>query len=95
MYPSELNLGDPSRPGSLILKGEMMQAYNKAIAALLTSLIMQAILAGLNYAGMSIPQEVNVALTSLVTTIAVYAVPNITKRVETIVEYIDPDPPVA
>jgi hypothetical protein len=67
-----------------------MQAYNKAIAALLASLIMQAILSGLSYAGTSIPQEVNVALTSLVTTVAVYAVPNLTKEFqETIVEYID------
>jgi hypothetical protein len=65
-----------------------MSQFNKAIAGVLTPLIMQAILAGLVYSGITISAADSAAITSLVTGLVVYAVPNITQKIETIVEYV-------
>ena len=61
---------------------------NKTIAAFLTPMVMQAVLAGLVYAGIEITPEINAALTSVVTGLVVWLVPVIIKQIDTVIDII-------
>lgn len=61
---------------------------NKTIAAFVTPLIMQAIIAGLVYAGIEITPEINAALTSVVTGLVVWLVPLVIKQIDTVIDII-------
>ena len=66
---------------------------NKTIAAFITPLIMQAVLAGLVYAGIEITPEINAALTSVVTGLVVWAAPLIIRQIDTIVDIVPDEEP--
>jgi hypothetical protein len=65
---------------------------NKTMAAFVTPLVMQVIIAGLIYAGIEVTPQINAALTSVVTGLVVWAAPVIIKQIDTIVDIVPDEP---